>query len=290
MRLRLVVAATFIAATTVLHAQAPPPTTPESLVLAAKRAAGQDYAGTFLRICVAPYNLATGTAGRGGRGAANAVPAARVVPDRATWYAQPYKVFDNLYFIGTRIHSAWALTTSDGIIVIDTLFDYAIEPEIVEGLSGLGLNPRDIKYVVISHAHGDHDQGAALLQSRYGAKVVMGVADWDATSQRPSTAAGGVPKRDVGVGPEGRNHARRHDAQCHRHTRSHAWHALVHLSGERPGPHADGGLFRRHGLQFPAPGAGVRRVSRQPEEDGRCRAHSGSHHPHVQSHRVRSCV
>jgi hypothetical protein len=88
MRLRLVVAATFIA---------PPPTTPESLVLAAKRAAGQDYAGTFLRICVAPYNLATGTAGRGGRGAANAVPAARVVPDRATWYAQPYKVFDNLY-------------------------------------------------------------------------------------------------------------------------------------------------------------------------------------------------
>jgi metallo-beta-lactamase class B len=180
MRLRLVVAATFIAATTVLHAQAPPPTTPESLVLAAKRAAGQDYAGTFLRICVAPDNLATGTAGRGGRGAANAVPAARVVPDRATWYAQPYKVFDNLYFIGTRIHSAWALTTSDGIIVIDTLFDYAIEPEIVEGLSGLGLNPRDIKYVVISHAHGDHDQGAALLQSRYGAKVVMGVADWDA--------------------------------------------------------------------------------------------------------------
>ena len=203
MRIRLVVVAAFVAATTASQAQAPATATPESLVLAAKRAAGQDYAGTFLRICVAPDNLATGT-GVGGRGAANAAPAARVVPDRATWYAQPYKVFDNLYFIGTRIHSAWALTTSDGIIVIDTLFDYAIGPEIVEGLSALGLNPRDIKYVVISHAHGDHDQGAALLQSRYGAKVVMGVADWDATLQRPSTAAGGVPKRDVGVGPEGR--------------------------------------------------------------------------------------
>ena len=34
--------------------------------------------------------------------------------------------------------------------------------------------------MLISHAHGDHDQGAALLQSRYGAKVVMGAADWDA--------------------------------------------------------------------------------------------------------------
>ena len=78
MRLRLVVVAAFIAATTVTRAQTPAPATPESLVLAAKRAAGQDYAGTFLRICVAPDNLGAGTGGRGGRGAANAAPAARV--------------------------------------------------------------------------------------------------------------------------------------------------------------------------------------------------------------------
>jgi len=87
--------------------------------------------------------------------------------------------------------------------VIDTNFSWAIEPEIVEGLTKVGLNPRDVKYVIISHAHGDHDQGAALLQSRYGAKVVMGAADWDATLQRSANAPGGVPKRDVTVGPEG---------------------------------------------------------------------------------------
>jgi metallo-beta-lactamase class B len=202
MRLHLLAAPVLFAANTAAWAQAPAPITPESLITAAKRAAGQDHAGTFLRICVAPDNLGGG-AGRGGRGAANAAPPARVVPDRATWYAPPYKVFDNLYFIGTRIHSAWALTTSQGIIVIDTLFDYAIEPEMVEGLTKLGLNPRDIKYVLISHAHGDHDQGAALLQSRYSAKIVMGAADWDSTVQRPATAAGGVPKRDVVVGPQG---------------------------------------------------------------------------------------
>ena len=151
------------------------PATPDSLLVAAKRAAGQDYPGTFLRICVAPDNAPGGGRGGGARGGAPA--GARTIPDRATWYAQPYKVFDNLYFVGTRVHSAWALTTSDGIVLIDTLFDYAIEPEIVEGLTKLKLNPRDIKYVLISHAHGDHDQGAALLQSRYGAKVVMGEAD-----------------------------------------------------------------------------------------------------------------
>jgi metallo-beta-lactamase class B len=184
---------------TATRAQEPEaPATPERLVAAAKRAAGQDYAGTFLRICVAPDNLASGRGA--GRGAAGATPR---VPDRATWYAQAYKVFDDLYFIGTRIHSAWALATSQGIIVIDTLFDYAIEPEILDGMNRLGLNPRDVKYVLISHAHGDHDQGAALLQSRYGAKVVMGAADWDTTLQRPATAPGGVPKRDIAVGLEG---------------------------------------------------------------------------------------
>jgi metallo-beta-lactamase class B len=66
------------------------------------------------------------------------------------------------------------------------------------------LNPSDIKYVVISHAHGDHDQGAAELQKRYGAQVVMGAPDWDATLERPTNAPGGVPKRDLAVGPEGR--------------------------------------------------------------------------------------
>src|SRR5690606_4842666 len=119
------------------------------------------------------------------------------------WYAPPLKVFDNLYWLGTRQHSSWALQTSEGIIIIDTNFAWATEPEIINGLIQLGLNPADIKYVIISHAHGDHDQGAAELQRRYGAKVVMGEADWESTLQRPPTAAGGVPTRDIAVGPEG---------------------------------------------------------------------------------------
>jgi metallo-beta-lactamase class B len=107
-------AALFTAAAFTAYAQAPAPVTPEALITAAKRATPTDHAGAFLRICVAPDNLNAGGPRGGG-------PGSRVVPERATWYAKPYKVFDNLYFIGTRIHSAWALTTSAGIIVIDTV-------------------------------------------------------------------------------------------------------------------------------------------------------------------------
>ena len=172
-------------------------------IAAARAAAGQEYRATFVNLCLpaAPRGGGAGAAGRGAPGPrAGGAPA---TPDRSGWYASPYKVFDNFYWLGTRQHSSWALRTTQGIIIIDTNFAWATQPEIIDGLTKLGLEPRDIKYVIISHAHGDHDQGAAELQSRYGAKVVMGAPDWDATLQRPATAAGGVPKRDVSVGPTG---------------------------------------------------------------------------------------
>lgn len=150
--------------------------------IAAREIAGIDFDGVLAMIC-----LPSPRPGGGGP---------RTVPDRSTWYARPQKVFDNLYWVGTKVHSSWALKTSAGIILIDTLFNYAVEPEIIDGLTALGLDPADIKYVIISHAHGDHDEGAALLQSRYGSHVVLGAADWDLIEKSPDIR-GGPPHRDV---------------------------------------------------------------------------------------------
>ncbi len=169
-------------------------------IATARTAAGQDYRATFVNLCL-PAAPRGGGAGRGGAARGTGAPE---TPDRANWYAPPLKVFDNLYWLGTRQHSSWALQTSAGIIIIDTNFAWSTRPEIIDGLTKLGLNPQDIKYVIISHAHGDHDQGAAELQERFSAQVVMGAPDWDATLKRPATAPGGVPKRDISVGPEGR--------------------------------------------------------------------------------------
>jgi len=195
-----------------LSAQAPVSET-DAHIAAAKAAAGLDYRATFVNLCLPGANpaLANPAAGRaGGAGAAGERGArggggrgAGATPDRATWYASPYKVFDNFYWLGTRQHSSWALRTSEGLIIIDTNFAWATQPEIIDGLKTLGLDPRQIRYVLISHAHGDHDQGAAELQKQFGAKVVMGAADWESTLQRPATAAGGVPTRDVTVGRDG---------------------------------------------------------------------------------------
>src|ERR1700674_3724967 len=105
---------------------------------AARNAAGFDFTGTLARLCVAPAFTS------GIRDVAPGKP-----PARETWFTEPAKVFDNLYFVGSKIHSSWALTTSDGIILIDTLFTYNSEEEIVDGLKKLGLDPATVKYVII---------------------------------------------------------------------------------------------------------------------------------------------
>lgn len=172
------------------HAQLPALNGADVHRLAAQRAAGLEYPGLLSRLCVVPPNK---------ENSPRPMPPSdtlRPVPDRLSWYAPPFKVFDNLYWVGTKIHSSWALKTSDGIIVIDTLYNYASESEIVDGLTKLGLDPATVKYVIVSHGHGDHDEGANLLQQRFHAHVIMGAPDWDAIEKgRPMP--GGTPKRDM---------------------------------------------------------------------------------------------
>src|ERR1700685_3022400 len=154
----------------------------------ARTAAGFDFTGTLARLCVAPARvpLVVRDAAPGGR-----------VPARDTWYMDPAKVFDNLYFVGSKIHNSWALVTSDGIIILDTIFTYNSEEEIVGGLKKLGLDPAKIKYVIITHAHGDHVGGAKLLQDKFGSHVVMGGPDWDSIEKSVNSYPLGKPKRDI---------------------------------------------------------------------------------------------
>ena len=61
-------------------------------------------------------------------------PVPRPDPPKESWYAEGGQVFDNLYLLTTKTNSAWAVNTSAGIILIDTLFGYAAQDEIVDGL------------------------------------------------------------------------------------------------------------------------------------------------------------
>lgn len=160
-------------------------------VAAAKAAAGTEHVAVFNSLCTAAEERASAQPNPQ-RSAAPAPP-----PPRSAWHVEPVKVLDNLYYLGQSEYSAWAVTTSAGIIVIDALFDYSVEDEIVNGLTRLGLDPKNIKYVIVSHAHSDHAGGAKLLQDRFGAHVLMSAADWDLTAR--NTQSWPKPRRDMVV-------------------------------------------------------------------------------------------
>ncbi len=153
--------------------------TPEAHVAVAKAAAGDDYQNLFNFLCAAP-------SGQGGG-------QRQGPPDRFTWYAEPVKVFDNLYFVGQSEYSVWVVKTSEGLIAIDTIFDYSVEEEVAGGLKKLGLDPAMIKYAIVTHPHPDHHGGAKFLQDRYATRVIMSPADWDFLDRTNGTK----PKRDM---------------------------------------------------------------------------------------------
>jgi metallo-beta-lactamase class B len=89
------------------------------------------------------------------------------------------RVFDNFYYLGVADVSAWAVVTPDGIILLDSLNSpddivNTVEP----GLRKFGLDPASIKYVIVTHGHGDHFGGSAYLARTYHAHVLMSGNDW----------------------------------------------------------------------------------------------------------------
>ena len=165
----------------------------EAAQQAAKTAAGFEHLGALARTCFLPPSRSEDF---------RDIPAPYVTdpskaPPRTSWYAEPAKVFDNLYFVGGKIHSAWALVTREGIILLDTIYPYNSEELVVGGMKKVGLDPKDIKYVVVSHAHQDHIGGAEMIQKRYGAKVVMTEPDWQLVEKVPKRFTSMAPKRDI---------------------------------------------------------------------------------------------
>src|SRR6476659_2158948 len=109
-----------------------------------------------------------------------------------------FKVFDNLYYVGVGDVGSWLITTNQGLILIDTL-EGAYKEHPIEAIRKLGFDPRNIKYVILTHYHLDHTAGAAAIQDSYAPRLAMGAADWDALTGAPNPNNERLPRRDIAV-------------------------------------------------------------------------------------------
>jgi metallo-beta-lactamase class B len=117
---------------------------------------------------------------------------------------EPFKVFDNLYHVGPGYVSVWLLTTPEGAIV----FDSAQEPYVdyvIANIRKAGVDPKSIRYIILSHGHLDHVGGAAKIQEVSGARVIAVEEDWKMMEELASRPGRGgaqparMPKRDMVV-------------------------------------------------------------------------------------------
>ena len=115
---------------------------------------------------------------------------------------EPTQIFDNVYVIGNQGTIATVIRTTQGLLMIDALSPNETETQLLPGFQKLGLDPAQVKVILVGHGHADHFGGAAYFQSHFGTKVYISAADWD-LMEKPAPARGGrqgapapLPQRD----------------------------------------------------------------------------------------------
>ena len=108
------------------------------------------------------------------------------------------KLFDNVYAVGNSETAVYALTSSEGIVLLDAGFENKAEAVLVPQLQKVGLDPAKVKYILLGHGHADHFGGAKFFQDKYGTKIATTAADWDLiNAPARGGAAGAKPAKDV---------------------------------------------------------------------------------------------
>lgn len=88
----------------------------------------------------------------------------------------PFPIVGNLYFVGNLWCSSHLIDTGDGLILLDTPTAGSL-PGLLFNIAALGFNPRELKYIVVSHAHSDHFGAVVALAHLTGAKTFMSAVD-----------------------------------------------------------------------------------------------------------------
>ena len=101
-------------------------------------------------------------------------PRSREVPIQKT---EPFKMFDNLYHVGPCYVAVYLLTTPAGHVLFDTTQEPFVD-DTIANIQKVGINLRDIKYIVLAHGHLDHVGGAKKFQDATGARVMASEEDW----------------------------------------------------------------------------------------------------------------
>ncbi|MEO7191977.1 MAG: subclass B3 metallo-beta-lactamase [Vicinamibacterales bacterium] len=108
----------------------------------------------------------------------------------------PHRIIGNVYYVGTEMLASFLVTTPQGHILIDTMYERNV-PTIQDSVQKLGFKFEDIKIVLGSHAHGDHQEGDGLVVKLTGARAMAMAEDLPALQNMRSPGSIARPTYEV---------------------------------------------------------------------------------------------
>lgn len=110
---------------------------------------------------------------------------------RAEWNRpqQPFRIAGNLYYVGTSELAAYLITDPAGHVLIDVPLAESA-PRIAANIEALGFKVRDIRRLLVNHAHWDHADGLAAFKRLSGATL------WASAADRATLESGRATDRD----------------------------------------------------------------------------------------------
>lgn len=98
----------------------------------------------------------------------------------------PFRIAGNLYYVGSRGLASYLVTTPEGHILINSNLEKSV-PMLRASIEKLGFKYSDVKILLISHAHWDHNAGSALIKKETGAKYMVMAEDVSAVESGGKT-------------------------------------------------------------------------------------------------------
>ena len=104
-------------------------------------------------------------------------------------YIAPFRMADDLYYVGDRLVCVHLIRTEEGLILLDAGY-HCTKHLLLESIFRLGFDPADVRWILLTHGHADHYGAANEFRNLYGTKVALSAVDTKSMAQRPRRASG----------------------------------------------------------------------------------------------------
>ena len=104
-------------------------------------------------------------------------------------YIEPFKMADDLYYVGDKLVCVHLIRTDEGLILLDAGYPHT-KHLLMASIIRLGFNPADVRWIILTHAHTDHFGAANEFRNLYGTKVALSAADTASMREKPFRATG----------------------------------------------------------------------------------------------------